>query len=125
MKIDVDALSQAQREKVARTSRRSAKSEAVAIASAGASAIAMALFVFAFDIVLWVSLYFGTSSSLSWISFSFLVAGVLALIHFRVATRKIEKAKLVHAAVLYAQEKREREEQSARFAEMSAEVGAK
>ena len=100
MKIDVDALSQAQREKVALTSRRSAKSEAVAIASAGASAIAVALFVFAFDIVLWVSLYFGTSSSLPWISLSFLMGGVLALIRFRVATRKIEKAKPVHAEVL-------------------------
>ncbi|MEL6915039.1 MAG: hypothetical protein AAFP13_11105 [Pseudomonadota bacterium] len=95
---------QAQRARIARTSRRSAGGEAWLIFAGGGAALAVALFVLGFPGLLTLKLLTGLPETVVWVGMSFGITAAIALIHHPLARRRIEAARSLDAALLHAGE---------------------
>ncbi|MEM1102019.1 MAG: hypothetical protein AAGH73_10895 [Pseudomonadota bacterium] len=102
---DAQTYTQAQKARIARTSRRSAGREAWLIFSAGGAAIAVALFVLGFPGLLTLKLMTGLPETVLWGAMAFGIAACLAAFHFPRAARVIAAAKCLDVELLYAEER--------------------
>lgn len=109
---------EAQRTRIARTARRSAKSEASVIFSAGGASIAVAFFVLGFPGIFSLASIMGLSVTTTWVVVSFGLSALVALIHFNVARGTIAKAQALDASFLHEHEAQERRKLNAKIAAM-------